>query len=176
MRSVALLRAVNVGGNTIKMAELKTMFEKMKFKDVRTFIASGNVIFTHDGIADEALRESISAQIAKTFGLKIDLVIRSMDELQALLKLNPFKSIKIGGDTRVYVTLLPSEPSAAAWKKLLEYQTKQQSFSKDGRDVFIIYSVPVSAGKPFSNMLIEKTLGMPATTRGWSTITKIAAL
>ncbi|HSW78705.1 MAG TPA: DUF1697 domain-containing protein [Candidatus Babeliales bacterium] len=86
---VAFLRAVNVGGRVIKMAELRACLEKAALNEVRTFIASGNVIFSSD-IKDKAkLTKLIEESIEKTFGMKVSVLVLDFTTLEKLVKAIP---------------------------------------------------------------------------------------
>jgi uncharacterized protein (DUF1697 family) len=82
---VAFLRAVNVGGRTVKMAELKTCLEKAGLKDVRTFIASGNVLF-NDHQDKAALKNLIEKVLEKQFSFIVEVLIMDVNQLGKLVK------------------------------------------------------------------------------------------
>src|SRR5689334_3612583 len=127
---VAWLRAVNIGKRQVKMDALKQIFEGMKFKNVRTLIASGNVVFESDGkLSEEKLRALIEKTLEAKLGFDVTTMLRSVAELEALQKLDPFKGVTMDKETRIYVTFLADEPPAAAWKALEALGTKQQKFS-----------------------------------------------
>jgi uncharacterized protein (DUF1697 family) len=85
MKYVALLRGINVGGNnTIDMRQLKGAFEAAGMADVRTYINSGNVIFSTDGADREAVGRALEACIVEKFGFEVDVLLRSVDEMSAI--------------------------------------------------------------------------------------------
>jgi uncharacterized protein (DUF1697 family) len=86
---VALLRGVNIGGNNLPMALLKTIGEKAGFANVRTYIASGNLIFASDAGEGEC-RERLDRLIEQEFGKRLGVVVRSADEMARVAKANPF--------------------------------------------------------------------------------------
>lgn len=106
-RYVALLRGVNLGKRQVKSAELVAAFEAMGFANVKTLLASGNVLF--DGEAPERAR--IEAALERQFGFAIGTVLRSRDEMAALVARDPFKGRIEDADTKLYVTFL-AEPDA----------------------------------------------------------------
>ena len=86
---VALLRGINVGGNNlIKMSELKVCFEKLGFRDVATYIQSGNVVFAAAGEAGK-LCPRVEAAIEKTFDCKVSVVLRSAKQLGDIVERAP---------------------------------------------------------------------------------------
>ena len=86
----ALLRGINVGGNNkIDMKELKVAFEEAGMKQVKTYINSGNIIFTEDTLSQAELAPILEAAIAQHFGLQIRVLIRSLHEMQAVFEVLP---------------------------------------------------------------------------------------
>src|SRR5690349_10681340 len=88
-RMVALLRAVNVGGRKLPMAELRALCEEIGWEDVATYIQSGNVVFATAGQA-EAIEQRLEEAIAKRFGLDVPVIVRSAAEWAKLAAGNPF--------------------------------------------------------------------------------------
>ena len=105
-RHVALLRGVNLGKRQVKSAELVAAFEAMGFANVKTLLASGNVLF--DGTPE---RGRIEAALKSHFGFEIGTVLRSQEEMRALVARDPFKGRVEDADTKLYVTFL-AEPDA----------------------------------------------------------------
>ncbi len=103
---VAFLRGINVGGRTVKMAELKKAFESLGFRNVRTVLASGNVVFDAAGPERKALARKIEEALEKRWGFAIPVVLRAADELRALDAADPFKGIVVTPETRLYITFL----------------------------------------------------------------------
>jgi uncharacterized protein (DUF1697 family) len=89
-RYVALLGSINVGGNRLKMAELREALEREDFADVETVVASGNVLFSHDERPSAGLGEKIAYIVKDRFGIDTFAVVRSRDELAAAIADNPF--------------------------------------------------------------------------------------
>src|SRR4030095_9446545 len=101
---IALLRGINVSGQKlIKMDALRKTFEDIGFKNVRTYIQSGNVIFETRKIKPESLRKKIETGLEKQFGYDVTVVIRTVDELEQVIKNYPFDKIKNPESLRVYV-------------------------------------------------------------------------
>ena len=83
MRYIALLRGINVGGQKrIKMIDLKIAFESLNFKNVKTYIQSGNVIFDSDSTDTIKLTNQIEKKISETFGFLVKTIIRTDEELR----------------------------------------------------------------------------------------------
>ena len=89
--NVALLRAINVGGHTVKMDVLRQLFTALKFKIVETFIASGNVIFESAPGDPDALARKIESHLHKALGYEVRTFIRTTEELQKIAAHRPIK-------------------------------------------------------------------------------------
>src|SRR5262245_7201059 len=89
-RYAALLRAVNVGGRKVTMAELKAAAEKLGYENPRTLVASGNLVFDAKKTAPAELEAALEAAIEKTFGLFSEVMVRDPAEWAAIVKANPF--------------------------------------------------------------------------------------
>src|SRR5262245_28797721 len=110
MRYVAFLRAINVGGHVVKMDQLRKLFEQLKFKNVETFIASGNVIFETASTDAAALETKIEKHLAKALGYEVGTFLRTCDEVAAIAGHKAFAE-KDG--CHVHVAFLKSVPDKA---------------------------------------------------------------
>jgi uncharacterized protein (DUF1697 family) len=104
---IAFLRGVNLGKRQVKSADLKAAFDDMGYAGARTLIASGNVLFADNG--RPVTREGIEAALEKRFGFDIGTVLRTREELQALVALDPFGGRVEDEGTKLYCTFL-AEP------------------------------------------------------------------
>lgn len=103
-RHVAWLRGVNLGKRQVKSADLKAAFESMGFAAVKTLLASGNVLF--DAEPGDVSQDTIEAALEARFGFEIGVVLRTQDEIRALIALDPFKGRAEDDDTKLYVTFV----------------------------------------------------------------------
>ena len=172
---VAFLRAINVGGHTVKMDQLRLLFEALGYSKVETFIASGNVIFDSPSKSTKALEKKIESRLQEALGYRVVTFIRSTVELAAVANYKPFSAaeLKAEGDT-VYIGFLANKPSNEAKQKLLSFTTETDEFHVNGREVYWLCRTKFSESA-VSGALLEKTLGMPATFRNSTTVKKIAA-
>src|SRR5882724_1944682 len=90
-RFVAFLRAINVGSHTVTMAELRRLFEALGFKNVETFIASGNVVFESRSTVTAAMERRIEGHLLKSLGYEVKTFIRTEGEVAAIARYQPFK-------------------------------------------------------------------------------------
>lgn len=168
---VALLRGINVGGHKlIKMAELKAMFEALGLTKVQTYIQSGNVLFASNEEEAEPLRRRIEQQIEAVFGFDVPVALRTLDEWERIIAQCPFPA-----DESLYVAVMTEAPLPEGVDRLQAHKIDGDEFRIGSREVYLLYRQPVHKSK-LTNNLLEKKLGVPATSRNWQTMTRLAAL
>lgn len=175
--SVCFLRAVNVAGsNLIKMADLTKLFRELGFSDVETYLQSGNVIISFNEKLNEAdLKSMIVTGIKKQFGLVISVVFRNKREIANILKGNSFLNNENADTSKLYVTLLETDPEKELVENLRDADFMPERFCVSGRDIFLF--MPDGYGRAkLNNGFFEKKLGCTATTRNWKTITALSQL
>ena len=169
-KHIAFLRAINVGGHTVKMDHLRARFEELGFSNVETFIASGNVIFESTAKNTAALEKKIAEHLKKSLGYEVDTFLRTVQEVAELEKSSPFKADKQEKD--VYVAFLHETPNAAAKSALLALRNKLNDFAIIEREIYWL-----RLNKDDSIFLknsLEKIIKMSATVRNMTTIHKLA--
>ncbi len=173
---VAFLRGINVGGNKkVPMAELKKILEKIGLKNVKTLLASGNVVFEADSNKIDELQTSISSAIEKAFKFRVPVLLRSFSELQRLVALDPFKKITVTPQTRLYVTFLTEKVKDKTSSNFFPPNNSFTILSKTKSEVFSVLDLSIT-GTPEAMGALEKEFGKEVTTRNWNTILKIAKL
>lgn len=174
-RLIAFLRAINVGGHTVKMEDLRKLFEELEFSNVETFIASGNVIFDASDKDIRALEQQIETHLHKALGYEVATFVRSAAELAAIAKYQPFPEAELAGKgASLYIAFLQDEPSDKAREDLMAFRTDEDDFHVHGREMYWLRRGNMSNSK-FSGALLEKTLKMRATMRNSTTAQKLAA-
>lgn len=172
---LAFLRAINVGGHTVKMDQLRHMFEALGFANVETFIASGNVIFASASKNAKALEKKIEKHLHESLGYEVATFIRTTAELAAIAQYKPFSEAELNDKgNKLYIAFTADPPIAAAKQKLLASATETDEFHIHDREVYWLCRTQFHESK-FSGALLEKILGMPATVRNSTTIRKMAA-
>ena len=166
-RYAAFLRGVMP--TNVKMPELRRAFEKAGFDEVRTVLGSGTVVFSARAASDAALQRKAEAAMQEHLGRTFATIIRSIDELEALVAMDPFAKYRLPPEAKRIVTFL-REPLARAPSRLPE-QDGARILHVTGREVFTAY-VPTPKGPVFMS-LIQKTFGEDVTTRTWDTIKKV---
>lgn len=179
IRYVAFLRGINVGGNAIiKMTDLKAAFEAAGCTNVRTFIASGNVIFDAPEKTAPAVFRKVAAGVKKLLGKGEPVIMyRTAQDLVRTFKSQPFKSVASDPKVKLYVAMLLEKPTKTPKLPWAFPKEGVEVIAVKGLEVFVI-SRPLKNGRMygFPNLAIEKELGVPATSRNWNTVTKIVAL
>ena len=173
-RYIAFLRAINVGGHTVKMDDLRRHFEVLGFSKVETFIASGNVIFETMAKNTRSLETKIEKHLHGTLGYEVATFIRTQAELSAVAQYQPFSASAFKTAQAFNVAFLADTLDAAAQKRLMALQTDIDDFHANGREVYWLCKKKQSESK-FSNVVLEKTIGQASTIRGINTIQKMAA-
>lgn len=174
MKYIALLRGVNVGGKRIKMASLKVVFESMGFLNVKTYLQSGNVIFKNKSSNMEKITRDIERRICKTFGFLVKVIIRSENELEDIIKNNPFTA-QNAEINNLYVSFLLYMPDKEILTNLDKYKGDKEKFEINGREIYLYLPNGYARTKLTNNML-EKKLKTVVTTRNWKTTNKLMEL
>lgn len=172
---VAFLRAINVGGHTVKMDHLRRLFAGMDFSGVETFIASGNVIFDSPISDRTALEQQIAGSLQAALGYEVATFIRTPAELTAIARYKPFPPVDLDDpDHTLYIAFTFDPPTEAAKQKLLTFTTAVDEFHVDNCEIYWLCRKKISESS-FSGTLLEKILGQSATVRNSNTVKKIAA-
>jgi uncharacterized protein (DUF1697 family) len=164
---VALLRGVNlVGKSTLKMADLKTIAEKLGLERVRTYIASGNLVFTSDK-AEEELRVMLEKNLQKHMGKQVRVMLRTAEELEAVVKGNPFRDHH---GNRVQAFFMNDAPPTALLSTVRN-KADDERIATGPREVFVAYG---------ERGIGKSRLRIPAaeagTARNMNTVAKLAEL
>jgi uncharacterized protein (DUF1697 family) len=173
-RLVAFLRAINVGGHVVKMADLRTLFESLGFSHVTTFIASGNVIFDSKSKSLAALEKRIEARLLESLDYEVATFIRTPAELIAVSRYEPFTAPERESALALNVAFLAEPLTKEAGKTLLGFETDNDRFHSHGREVYWLCQKRQSDSK-FTNVRFERALRCRATWRGVRTVSKLAA-
>jgi uncharacterized protein (DUF1697 family) len=171
VRWVVLLRAVNLGArNKVPMAELRTLLEEAGYGDVKTYIASGNVIL--DGPRSKAaVARKLEEIVADAFGVETTAIVRTPPELAAVVDGHPF-----GRDTsRSHVVFLADTPAKRTAESLAAADHSPDRAVIAGREVYVQYPAGVQ-GSRLSAARLERLLDVPGTHRNWRTVAALAEL
>jgi uncharacterized protein (DUF1697 family) len=168
---VAFLRGINSGRNpTVKMEVLRKIFEDLGLKNVRTFLASGNVLFEADSTDGTTLEQQIEHVLPATIGFQSSVIIRTTDEIRHLVVLHPFAHIPLNPARKTYVTLVQGRPETS-----LVFPVEGKGYTILGIVDGVICSVVdlTEAKTPDLMKVLDKEFGKGNTTRSWNTIERI---
>lgn len=168
---IALLRAVNVGGNPLKMEQLREWCAELGCENVRTYVQSGNVVFQiRAGIAkwQAALEQRLTAEMKRP----VAVIGRTPDEFERIIAGNPFLSERGIDPSRLHVTFLAAAPTPPAIASLGSLKAGGDRFAVRGREVYL--HCPNGYGlTKLSNSAFEKVLAVKSTTRNWNTVNQL---
>jgi uncharacterized protein (DUF1697 family) len=163
---IALLRGVNVGtGRKVPMNDLRALFDSLGHTDIRTYIQSGNVVFTTKAGAPVRVQSAIEQGITRDFGLDVAVLLRRREDLAKVLERNPFGA-------EAYITFLDDLPDRKRVSALDPAPYSPDEFVVHGREVFV--RCPNGYGRTkINNTFFERKLATRATTRNWKTVTTL---
>ena len=169
---IAVLRAVNVGGTgKLPMKELKAACEEAGLRAVVPYIASGNLVFEHDGGADHA-RSLIAGILRDQFGLtKNHTLIRAPDVLARALADNPFRDAALERPSSLMLHFLEAVPPAGAAEALAAW-TGPEHLHLSGDHLYIDYVAGAGTSK-LTPAFLERALKVAGTARNWNTARKL---
>ena len=173
MKYVAFLRGINVGGHKlVSMTKLREVFDSLGFEKVETLLVSGNVVFEAPAKSTEVHAARIEKKLKSAFGHEIGVIIRPMTDLQRLVKSDPFKSIKVTPQTRLYVTFLRKKPKAAL---KIPDETEAGFRILHVSETEVCSVVTLSSNRQTTDLMrfLEKELTRNVTTRNWNTLEAI---
>jgi uncharacterized protein (DUF1697 family) len=173
-RYIAFLRAINVGGHTVKMETLRQLFQGMGFTGVETFIASGNVVFEAPSQEPRLLEERIMANLRGALGYEVATFLRTGPELVAIANYQAFPPEALAAAATFNIAFLADPLDPMSIQKLMALKSDLDDFHVHGREVYWLCRV-LQSQSTFSNAVLEKTTGRPSTLRGAKTIKKMAA-
>ncbi|MFH2056929.1 MAG: DUF1697 domain-containing protein, partial [bacterium] len=169
---------INIGKRKrVPMDALKKMCEGMGFQNVRTLLASGNVVFNASKKKVNALASELETQLENTFGFEVGVIVRTLTEVRSIVDSDPFGKIEVTKSTRLYVTFLAEKPAE-------RISTPLRVADKGGAS-FRILTVADNAvcsvvelgesGTTDAMSVLVRMFGKKITTRNWNTIVKLLA-
>jgi uncharacterized protein (DUF1697 family) len=173
---IALLRGINVSGhNMIKMDDLKRVLGELDFKEVRTYIQSGNIVFNSEKNDVAGLAADISGKIRQHFGFDVPVVIRTVNELELIIKNNPFLPDGNKEADKMHVTFLADIPDAGRASNIMDNKFLPDEFVIIGKEIYLY--CPDGYGRTkLTPQFFESRLKVATTTRNWRTVEKLLTL
>lgn len=175
-RYVALLRGINVGGNNIiKMTDLKACFERLGLQDVITYIQSGNVVFSSKESNATKITDQLESALSKTFNYKSRLVLRSQQQMKAIIAKAP-RGFGTKPDLYRYDVIFLKAPltAAKAMKSVVTKEGVDEAYAGSG---VLYFSRLISrASQSYLSRVVSMPVYQDMTIRNWNTTTKLLAL
>ena len=169
---IALLRGINVGGHKkILMADLRLLFESLEFKNVKTYIQSGNILFKAP-IENNGLQELIKQAIKNKYGWDIPVIILTPNKLDKLVKSSPFTNDQL---EKSYFCFYQSKPKSENVTSLNKQQFIDENFVATSTCIYIVYEKGAGRAKLTTNKM-ESTLNVSITARNYKTVSKLITL
>ncbi|WP_089156789.1 DUF1697 domain-containing protein [Micromonospora sp. NBS 11-29] len=168
-RYAALLRGVNVGTTRLAMADLRRVVTDLGHTDVRTYLQSGNVVFTSPPTRGEVLAEGIAGRLTAELGLRVPVLVRDGGELAAVADASPYAG-RQDDPTRVLVVFLSAAPDPARVGELAVPAGEELEYALIGRELHLHYPAGGYGRTKFTTAHLEKKLGVVATARNWKSV------
>jgi uncharacterized protein (DUF1697 family) len=170
---ISLLRGINVSGQKkVNMNDLACSLADLNYKNIKTYIQSGNVIFETEKTEEIILADNIKETILRDFGFQVAVIIRNGEEFVNISLNNPFITERNKELNRLYVTFLATEPDRISVENIKMTQSGLDEFILSGREIYLY--CPNGYGKTkLSNSFFEKKLNITATTRNWKTVSTL---
>ena len=170
-RYIAFLRAINVGGHVVKMDRLRALFEALRFRNVETFIASGNVLFDARSDDAAALEERIERRLEAELGYAVGTFLRTPPQVAAAAAYQPFADL--APSHALYVGFLKAVPSTERHNALLGLRSDVDDFHVHDRELYWRLRVKQLSESKVSGAKLERAVG-PTTLRNVTTVRKLA--
>ncbi len=173
---IAFLRGINLGKRRLPMAALRAHFEELKFADVATFIASGNVIFSSKSADSANLAQTIEGHLANRLRYEVDTFLRTRAEIAALAKFRPFARADMKSpDNTIYCSFLKTSLATALARGLEACSTDVDEIRVEGREFYWLCRIKSNESKIWTSPAM-RALKLPSSSmRNFNTIQRLAA-
>lgn len=173
---IAFLRGINVGGHRVKMDRLRSLFEELGFRDVSTFIASGNVIFSVESEDVQALRTTIERHLAQELGYEVATFLRSPSQLAAIASAGLTEDdVRRRSPSSHYVILLHAAAPESLQSELAALESEMDEFQFSETEIHWRIQGKLTDSPLFGGGLERVTRTTASTTRNMNTLRRIAA-
>lgn len=168
---IALLRGINIGGHQVRMERLRALFEEVGLERVRSYIQTGNVFFDAPAADEVALAKKIEAHLEKELGWAAPVMLRTVDEVESIIALNPFKGVELTADKRFCILFSAQKMPVHLELPVVSPKNDAEIIGMTDREAFAVWHI--INGKPPANTFFAKTLPKDATSRFYHTTIKI---
>lgn len=154
----------------MKMADLKSLFESLGFTEVKTVLASGNVVFGAEKGTMDMIRDKIEKALEKKYKRTVLVMLRSIDELRLMERSQPFKGVELNEKVRFYVTFLYE---ASKGVRIPEPDSNYRIVQIRDMNAFTVLELTEDEATPAAMNMLTKVFGPDITTRNWNTVMKV---
>ena len=170
---ISMLQGVNLGSHhRIKMDDLRSLYESLELRDVRTYVQSGNVVFkTRERDLPRLIRR-IETEIERTFGFHSDVILRTTSEMKTVVARNPFAKRRGIEPAKLLVTFLAGDPGEEARDKVRSIETHPEELHIEHRELYVYFPNGIGRSKLPAGAL-KSALKVPGTARNWNSVTKL---
>ena len=172
---VALMRAVNVAGRSVPMADVRSWMVQLGLGDVRTVQASGNALFESTQSSSVQLEALLEREAATALGLTTEFFVRSARDWQQIVEKNPYPEHAQTDPEHLLLLAFKASPGTAAGKALQSAIAGSEKIRVAGKHAYAIYPDGIGRSK-LTNAVIEGKLRTRGTGRNWNTVLKLSTL
>jgi len=173
---IAILRGINVSGQKMmKMDDLKKLMEELPFKNVRTYIQSGNIIFDYENTGQADLAKLIEVKIEQKYRFQVPVIVLNNSKIETVLKQNSFINLRNENIDKLYVTFLSENPQQEKLDKLTIPGNIKDEFVISG-DLIYLFCPDGYGNTKLNNNFFEQKLKVTATIRNWKTVIKLSEM
>lgn len=173
---ISILRGINVSGyRMIKMDALRQLFSDLGFKNVHSYIQSGNMVFQSQESDPQILENKIAERIMEQFGFEVPVIVKELDELKQIVADNPFLKDKTKDIASLHVTFLSDKPGQEGIDSLKTGEYLTDEFYIFDKAIYLYCRNGYGKTK-LTNGLLEKKLKVTATTRNWKTTNELISI
>jgi len=171
---IGLLRAVNVGGRSLKMQDLREVCTACQLQNVQTYLQSGNVLFKTTERKPKTVASKLEAALERKLGFRPDVILRTTAELRSVIGKNPFAERRDVQPNKLHVLFLADELGDDTRKALLALKPDGEELRCGDRELYIYF--PEGMGRSKFMPRVSRLLKNSATARNWNTVTKLLEL
>jgi uncharacterized protein (DUF1697 family) len=174
MTYIAFLRAINVGGHTVKMEQLRNLFTQLGFTNVRSYIQTGNVFFDTDEFDRELLTKKIEQYLSKELGYEVPTCLRTVEEVETVINCDPFKGYELTTDTRHCILFLSTSLDKGLDVPISSPKGDVELIGATQNEAFLIWKI-INSRPPANSSFtfIDKLFDGKTTSRFFHTTIKI---
>ena len=168
---IGLLRAVNVGGRTLKMQALRELCASVGLQDVCTHLQSGNFVFKTKDQKPAAIAAKLETALEREFGFRAEVILRTTAELKQVMARNPFAKRREVAPNKLIVMFLRDELQLETRKAIEALDRDGEELVWGGREIYMYF--PEGMGQSKFVPRLMRSLKNSGTARNWNTVTKV---